>query len=149
MRSPSSSTAARRPTGGWRAFDFDGTTWMVPKTALSEITEPLLPGVEPGVDGETVTHTFELAGLDGALLPEAFMPVRVEGQVGVAFDAEGPSSTTSGTSDGLVSPSTRCCPAATPTVRGAADAGPTGSRAEYHLARCPDTSRQSWSTRPA
>ena len=67
--------------------DFDGTTW----TLHSETVDPsgsLPQGFEPGVDGETVTQTFEIIGLGGIWLPAAFSPVRVDGPDGITFDAE-------------------------------------------------------------
>jgi Tol biopolymer transport system component len=125
-------------TSYWRLgalSDFNGTTWGMPDTSLTAITGPLPSGLEPGVDGETVTYTFELTGLDGALLPAAYIPVRLEGQAAVAFDAEGFAFVaTSGTSDGLVYTVDSLLPRYDPAGLRAADATPTGSRAEHHLA---------------
>jgi transglutaminase-like putative cysteine protease len=81
--------------------DFNGTVWRS-RNSYREARGPLSPGVEPGVDGERVTLTFEIRGLTGSWLPAAFSPVRVEGPDGIGFDAQSSSLVTSSrASDGL------------------------------------------------
>jgi hypothetical protein len=115
--------------------DFDGTTWRFDAVPLSDASGSLPPGVEPGVDGETVTQTFEITSLDGALLPAAFTPVRLEGLDDVAFDAEGSTLVqTSGTVEGLDYTVESLLPRYDVARLRAADTAPTGLRAERHLA---------------
>jgi hypothetical protein len=67
--------------------DFDGTRWTSP-AKTGDASGPSSPGIEPAVDGETVTQTFEITGLDGAWLPAAFSPVQVDGPDGITIDTE-------------------------------------------------------------
>jgi hypothetical protein len=67
--------------------DFDGTRWASP-VRRGEASGPSSTVVEPVVDGQTVTQTFEISGLGGIWLPAAFSPVRVDGADGITIDAE-------------------------------------------------------------
>ena len=116
---------------------FDGTTWGVRDLPLSDTGGPLPAGVEPGVDGEPVTQTFEITGLDGQLLPTAFAPVRVavDGSDGIFFEAEGSTLvTTSETTVGLEYTVESLMPRYDVADLRAANAAPSGTRAERHLA---------------
>ncbi len=114
--------------------DFDGTTWGFPESVLSDAGGPLAPGFEPDLGGETVTQSFEIAGLDGALLPAAFTPVRVDSAAPVRFDPE--SSTlvaTSGDAEGVEYTVESLLPRYGVASLRAANAAPTGTAAERHL----------------
>ena len=116
---------------------FDGTKWGLPEVPLGEVSGPLPAGVEVGVNGEIVTQTFEITGLDGQLLPTAFAPVRVvvDGPDGILFDAEGSTLVTmSEAAVGLEYTVDSLMPRYDVAELRAANAAPSGSRAERHLA---------------
>ena len=103
---------------------------------LSAANGPLTPGFGPGVHGETLTQTFQIAGLDGPWLPAAFSPVRFDGVDGVSFNARDSSLVIPpGTStNGLEYSVDSLIPRYDPASLRAADAAPTGLLAQEHLA---------------
>ena len=115
--------------------DFDGAKWTPPHGGTRDASGPLAPGYEAGVDGDTVTQTFEIRGLGGPLLPATPVPVRVDGPDGITFDAETSSLfTASGASDGLGYTVESVLPRYDVARLRAADAPPTGDLAERYLA---------------
>ena len=115
--------------------DFDGTRWTR-RGEARDTGGPLPPRLDPGVDGETVTQTFEITGLGGIWLPAAFSPVRVvDGPDGITIDAETSSLVmASAASDGLSYSVESVLPRYDVARLRAADAPPTGDLAERHLA---------------
>ncbi len=97
---------------------------------------PLPPGVDPGVDGETVTQTFEITGLGGIWLPAAFSPVRVWMAPTASPSTLRPPawSSASATSDGLSYSVESVLPRYDVARLRAADTPPTGDVAERYLA---------------
>lgn len=115
--------------------DFDGRRWSLSDTELDDASGPLPQGFEPSVDGETVTQTFEITDLVGALLPAAFSPVRVEGSDDIRFAAENSTLVAvSGTTDGLSYTVESVLPRYDVARLRAADAPVTGDFAERYLA---------------
>jgi transglutaminase superfamily protein/transglutaminase TgpA-like protein len=122
----------------WRVValsEFDGTNWLLADTELDDASGPLPQGFEPSVDGETVTQTFEITGLEGNFLPSAFSPVRVDSADGIRFVAETSSLlTVSGSSDGLSYTVESSLPHYDVARLRAAEAPPTGDIAERYIA---------------
>jgi transglutaminase-like putative cysteine protease len=121
----------------WRLIalaDFDGTAWTSGGQP-GEATRPVPQVLEPGVDGETVTQTFEITGLRDVWLPTALFPVRVNGPEGIAFDAETSSLVnTADNVDGLTYTVESVVPDFDVARLRAAEAPPTGGPAERYLA---------------
>jgi transglutaminase-like putative cysteine protease len=121
----------------WRVTtlaDFDGMTW----TARRESRDPGPPlpsRIDPSVDGETVTQTFEITDLAGVWLPAAPSPVRLDGPDGISFDADTSSLVSAlKTSNGLSYTVESVLPRYDAARLRAADAPPTGDLAERYLA---------------
>ncbi len=115
--------------------DFDGMKWTQTLGETSDASGPLPQARETGVHGETVTHTFEIRGLRGNLLPAAFAPVRVDGPGGITLDAETSSLfTASGTSADLRYTVESVLSDYRPDRLRAADAPPPTAIAERYLA---------------
>jgi Transglutaminase-like superfamily/TgpA N-terminal domain len=114
--------------------DFDGTTWS-PPGEIRDDSGPTSTGLEPAVDEDTVSQTFQIVDLDGIWLPAASSPVRVDGSGAIAVDAETSSLvTTSETLNGLVYTVESVLPRYDVARLRAADTPPTGPGPERHLA---------------
>ena len=118
--------------------DFDGTTWTSPGDVhVGDASGPVVQSVEPGVDTETVTQTFEISNLRGSWLPVAFTPIRVrvvDGPDGITFEAETSSLIALGPSDGLAYTVESVLPRYDVAALRAADTPPAGDLAERYLA---------------
>ena len=118
----------------WRLtalVDFDGTRWTSPADT-GATSGPGSRAFEPGVDGETVTQTFEITDLGGIWLPAAFPPVGVDGPEGITIDAETSSLVmASATSEGLSYTVESALPRYDVARLRSADAPPTGLAERY------------------
>ncbi len=114
--------------------DFDGTTWTAHDETIGGASASLPHDVEPGMDSDTITQTFEIHGLDGNWLPAAFEPVRVDGPDGITIEAETSSLVTaSETLDGLTYTVESVLPRYDVARLRAADTPPAGEVAERYL----------------
>ena len=114
--------------------DFNGTKWTQTHGETGDVSAAVPQVCETGVRGETVTQTFEIRSLRGALLPAAFAPVRVDGPDGITLDAETSNVTASETSAGLRYTVESVLSEYGPDCLRAADASPPTPIAERYLA---------------